>query len=76
MSALNGREVVIVEAVRTPVGRGHKEKGYYKGVHANELLGRCYTEVDRARGDRRRRGGGRDRRLRGAVRRADVERRP
>ena len=45
MSALNGREVVIVEAVRTPVGRGHKEKGYYKDVHANELLGRCYTEV-------------------------------
>jgi len=22
-----GREVVIVEAVRTPIGRGHKEKG-------------------------------------------------
>ena len=28
-----GREVVIVEAVRTPVGRGHEEKGYYKDVH-------------------------------------------
>jgi acetyl-CoA acetyltransferase family protein len=40
-----GREVVIVEAVRTPVGRGHKEKGYYKDTHPNELLGRCYTEV-------------------------------
>src|SRR4051812_7729132 len=40
-----GREVVIVEAVRTPIGRGHPEKGYYKDVHANELLGRCYTEV-------------------------------
>ena len=25
-----GREVVIVEAVRTPIGRGHKEKGHYK----------------------------------------------
>jgi acetyl-CoA acetyltransferase family protein len=36
---------VIVEAVRTPIGRGHKEKGYYKDTHPNELLGRCYTEV-------------------------------
>ena len=44
-----GREVVIVEAVRTPIGRGHPEKGYYKDVHPNDLLGRCYTEVlDRA----------------------------
>ena len=40
-----GREVVIVEAVRTPIGRGHKEKGYYKDTHPNELLGKCYTEV-------------------------------
>jgi acetyl-CoA acyltransferase len=45
MPAGDGREVVIVEAVRTPIGRGHKEKGYYKDTHANELLGRCYTEV-------------------------------
>src|SRR5919206_411833 len=44
-----GREVVIVEAVRTPIGRGHPEKGFYKDVHPNELLGRCYTElVERA----------------------------
>src|SRR5205823_4628775 len=41
----NGREVVIVEAVRTPIGRGHPEKGYYKDTHPNELLGRCYSEV-------------------------------
>src|SRR3954464_12101474 len=41
----SGREVVIVEAVRTPVGRGHPEKGYYKDVHPNALLGRCFTEV-------------------------------
>jgi acetyl-CoA acyltransferase len=40
-----GREVVIVEAVRTPIGRGHKEKGYYKDTHPNELLGRCFSEV-------------------------------
>ena len=41
----SGREVVIVEAVRTPIGRGHKEKGYYKDIHPNELLGRSYAEV-------------------------------
>ena len=45
MSMDSGREVVIVEAVRTPIGRGHPEKGYYKETHPNELLGKCYTEV-------------------------------
>jgi acetyl-CoA acyltransferase len=40
-----GREVVIVEAVRTPIGRGHPEKGYYKDTHPNELLGRCLRAV-------------------------------
>ncbi len=40
-----GREVVIVEAVRTPIGRGHPEKGYYKDTHPNELLGKCFTEL-------------------------------
>jgi acetyl-CoA acetyltransferase family protein len=45
----SGREVVIVEAVRTPVGRGHEEKGYYKDVHASTLLARTYAElIDRA----------------------------
>jgi acetyl-CoA acetyltransferase family protein len=45
----SGREVVIVEAVRTPIGRGHPEKGYYKDTHPNELLGKVFTEViDRA----------------------------
>src|SRR4051794_31962881 len=41
----SGREVVIVEAARTPVGRGHPEKGYYKDVHPNELLGRTFSEL-------------------------------
>src|ERR671920_174009 len=45
----NGREVVIVEAVRTPIGRGHPEKGYYKDTHPNELLGKCYSQaIERA----------------------------
>jgi acetyl-CoA acetyltransferase family protein len=44
-----GREVVIVEAVRTPIGRGHEEKGYYKDVHPSNLLARVYAEaIDRA----------------------------
>jgi acetyl-CoA acetyltransferase family protein len=46
---MNGREVVIVEAVRTPVGRGHAEKGWYRGVHPNELLGRTWAAaIERA----------------------------
>jgi acetyl-CoA acetyltransferase family protein len=46
---LQGREVVIVEAVRTPVGRGHKEKGYYKDLHPSNLLARTYAElIDRS----------------------------
>jgi acetyl-CoA acetyltransferase family protein len=40
-----GREVVIVEAVRTPIGRGHAEKGYYKDVHASNLLAKVYAEL-------------------------------
>ncbi len=45
MSKFGGREVVIVEAVRTPVGRGHREKGYYKDIHPSTLLANAYTEV-------------------------------
>ena len=40
-----GREVVIVEAVRTPIGRGHPEKGYYKGLHPSNLLSKVYGEL-------------------------------
>jgi acetyl-CoA acyltransferase len=40
-----GREVVIVEAARTPIGRGHSAKGIYRDVHPNELLGRAYEAV-------------------------------
>ena len=49
MSNFGGREVVIVEAVRTPVGRGHKEKGYYRDLHPSNLLAHTYSElIDRA----------------------------
>jgi acetyl-CoA acyltransferase len=40
-----GREVVIVEAVRTPIGKGHPEKGYYRDVHASNLLAKAYSEL-------------------------------
>jgi acetyl-CoA acyltransferase len=40
-----GREVVIVEAVRTPIGRGHEQKGYYKDVHPSNLLAKAYGEL-------------------------------
>ena len=40
-----GREVVIVEAVRTPIGRGHPEKGRFRDVHPATLLAATYTEV-------------------------------
>ncbi|HEY0319081.1 MAG TPA: thiolase family protein [Solirubrobacterales bacterium] len=40
-----GREVVIVEAVRAPIGRGHREKGYYRDVHPSTLLARTFGEL-------------------------------
>jgi acetyl-CoA acetyltransferase family protein len=42
---MQGREVVIVEAVRTPIGRGHAEKGVFRDVHPNELLGASLVAV-------------------------------
>lgn len=46
---MDKRDAVIVEAVRTPVGRGHKEKGYYKDVHPATLLGATFVGLlDRA----------------------------
>jgi acetyl-CoA acyltransferase len=41
----HGREVVIVEAARTPIGRGHREKGWFRDTHPNELLGAAYRAV-------------------------------
>jgi acetyl-CoA acyltransferase len=40
-----GREVVIVQAVRTPIGRGHLEKGIYRDLSAADLLGATYVEL-------------------------------
>jgi acetyl-CoA acyltransferase len=43
--SFGGREVVIVEAARTPIGRGHAEKGYYKDQHPSNLLAKVYGEL-------------------------------
>jgi len=37
--------VVLVEAARTPIGRGHPEKGWFRDLHPNELLGAAYKAV-------------------------------
>jgi acetyl-CoA acetyltransferase family protein len=45
----HGREVVIVEAARTPIARGHRTKGWFRDIHPNQLLGTAYKAViDRA----------------------------
>jgi acetyl-CoA acetyltransferase family protein len=38
-------DTVIIEAVRSPIGRGHPEKGDFRDVHAAKLLGLAYSEV-------------------------------
>jgi acetyl-CoA acetyltransferase len=42
---MSSREVVIVDAVRTPIGRGHPEKGYYRESHPADLLGATYRAL-------------------------------
>lgn len=37
------RDAVIIEAVRTPIGRGHPEKGAYRDIHPADLLGRTFV---------------------------------
>jgi acetyl-CoA acyltransferase len=41
----SGREVLIAEAARTPMGRSHPERGWYRDTHPNVMLGACYTEL-------------------------------
>ncbi len=43
------RDVVVVEAVRTPVGRGDRERGVFRDIHPSDLLGRTFVGLlDRA----------------------------
>jgi acetyl-CoA acyltransferase len=41
----SGREVLIAEAVRTPMGRANPERGWYRDIHPNVMLGACYTDI-------------------------------
>lgn len=43
--AATGRDALIVEALRTPIGRSHPERGWYRDVHPNELLGAVYRAL-------------------------------
>jgi acetyl-CoA acyltransferase len=47
---LTNREALIIDAVRTPVGRGHPEKGMLRDVHPATLLGHTYSELVRRSG--------------------------
>jgi acetyl-CoA acyltransferase len=40
-----GREALVAEAVRTPMGRAHREKGAFRDTHPNALLAACFTEL-------------------------------
>jgi acetyl-CoA acetyltransferase family protein len=40
-----GREVFVVEAARTPFGRSHPERGWFRDTHPNTLLGTVYREL-------------------------------
>jgi acetyl-CoA acetyltransferase family protein len=45
----SGREVVLVEAVRTPIARGHKEKGWLRENHPTDLLAALFAAlIDRS----------------------------
>ena len=40
-----GRPVYIAEAVRTPIGKSNPERGWFRDVHPNAMLGACYTDL-------------------------------
>jgi acetyl-CoA acyltransferase len=43
--ARTGRNAFIVEALRTPTGRAHPERGWFREVHPNSMLGAVYTAL-------------------------------
>ncbi|EHB59037.1 acetyl-CoA acetyltransferase [Mycolicibacterium rhodesiae JS60] len=40
-----GRPVFIAEAIRTPIGKSHPERGWYRDTHPNTMLAACYTDL-------------------------------
>ncbi|GAA1530126.1 thiolase family protein [Nocardioides humi] len=47
---LTGRDAWIVEALRTPMGKAHPERGWFRDVHPNAMLGAVYTALLEATG--------------------------
>ncbi|WP_141013647.1 thiolase family protein [Nocardioides sambongensis] len=43
--ALTGRDAWIVEALRTPMGKAHPDRGWFRDVHPNVMLGAVYTAL-------------------------------
>ena len=48
--ASTGREVYTAEAVLTPTGKSHRERGWYRDIHPNAMLAACYAELVRRTG--------------------------
>ncbi|MDH6284996.1 thiolase family protein [Prescottella agglutinans] len=46
----SSREVIIAEAARTPIGKSHPERGWFRDTHPNEMLGAVYTDLIRRSG--------------------------
>ncbi|WP_214364821.1 thiolase family protein [Pseudonocardia sp. H11422] len=42
---LQGRDVFLVEGARTPFGKSHPEKGWFRDTHPNDLLGAVYRDL-------------------------------
>jgi acetyl-CoA acyltransferase len=40
-----GRDAWIVEALRTPMGKAHAERGWFRDTHPNVMLGAVYTAL-------------------------------
>jgi acetyl-CoA acetyltransferase family protein len=40
-----GRDAWIVEALRTPMGKAHPERGWYRDMHPNRMLGDVYRAL-------------------------------
>jgi acetyl-CoA acyltransferase len=40
-----GREAFVIDAVRTPIGRAHPEKGAFRDTHPNVLLASCLEAI-------------------------------
>jgi len=40
-----GREALVIDAIRTPIGRAHPERGAFRDTHPNTLLASCFKEL-------------------------------